>query len=92
MGDMNGDGQNDLRDFDLFVTAYDGVHGAGSLAAALQANVPEPASLALASVMGLFLTCVRPTCRQGQDRNRASANRNGGQAKPLGSEWKGNSV
>lgn len=55
MGDMNGDGRNDLADFDLFVSAYDSAHGAGSLAAALQTQVPEPSPLALASTMGLYL-------------------------------------
>ena len=30
MGDMNGDGSNDLADFDLFVSAYDSAHGSGA--------------------------------------------------------------
>lgn len=51
MGDMNGDGRNDLADFDLFAAAYDGAHGVGALAAALQ--VPEPSTSALASVAAL---------------------------------------
>ncbi|MGD9634805.1 MAG: alpha-L-fucosidase [Pirellulales bacterium] len=52
-GDLNNDGRNDLADFDLFVSAYDGAHGAGALAADL--SVPEPQSLALACLGGLLL-------------------------------------
>jgi alpha-L-fucosidase len=66
MGDMNADGRNDLQDFDLFVTAYDGVHGAGSLAAILLANIPEPASISIASAVGLFLMHYRLTRRMEQ--------------------------
>ena len=60
MGDMNGDGRNDLEDFDLFVFAYDGTHGAGSLAAAISVHAPEPASLALVSVVGVCLAMALP--------------------------------
>jgi len=60
MGDMNADFRNDLEDFDLFVTAYDGTHGAGALVSAIEAQVPEPASIALASVAGLFFVLARP--------------------------------
>ena len=55
-GDMNGDERNDLTDFDLFITAYDGAHGAGSLAADIAAQVPEPHSVALACLAGLLFT------------------------------------
>lgn len=66
-GDMNGDGRNDLDDFDRFVTAYDGVHGAGALALAL--NVPEPATLSSASVFLLCMIHARSTHRRRcQDR------------------------
>jgi alpha-L-fucosidase len=61
-GDMNGDGKNDLKDFDRFVTAYDGVHGAGSFAAMIYANVPEPTVFSLASVIALCLCRARPAC------------------------------
>jgi alpha-L-fucosidase len=64
MGDMNRDGRNDLTDFDLFVSAYDAAHGAGALAAALRANVPEPSPIALASAALLFMVRARPAgCR-----------------------------
>ena len=48
-GDMNGDGKNDLADFDRFITAYDGVHGAGAWPGRLQVNVPEPSTVASVS-------------------------------------------
>jgi alpha-L-fucosidase len=44
-GDLNGDGRNDLTDFDLFTTAYDGAHGFGAFVAMIHSNVPEPGSL-----------------------------------------------
>jgi alpha-L-fucosidase len=56
-GDMNGDGRNDLADFDLFVSAYDGAHGAGALASAL--HVAEPSSAALVSLAALWLSRAR---------------------------------
>ncbi len=40
-GDLNGDFVNDFRDFVIFETAFDTIHGAGALAA-LAAGVPEP--------------------------------------------------
>ena len=69
MGDMNGDFRNDLEDFDLFVTAYDGAHGAGAFLAALQANVPEPASFGLASTLALGLVFARPSRRGAKSRS-----------------------
>jgi hypothetical protein len=56
-GDMNADGRNDLADFDLFAAAYDGAHGAGSLAEALR--VPEPGTGALAAVAALGMMRAR---------------------------------
>jgi alpha-L-fucosidase len=55
MGDMNGDGRNGLQDLDLFIAAYDGAHGAGGFAAALQTLVPEPASRSIALTLALAL-------------------------------------
>ncbi len=46
MGDVNGDFKNDESDFALFKLAYDEVNGAGAFSA-LQAPVPEPATLAI---------------------------------------------
>jgi alpha-L-fucosidase len=59
-GDLNGDGLNNLADLDLFITAYDDVHGTGAFSASVLARVPEPASLAQASVLGLFFVLTRP--------------------------------
>lgn len=53
-GDMNADGRNDLADFDLFVSAYDGAHGSGSLQAALRAPEPSTGALATLAAMGLL--------------------------------------
>jgi hypothetical protein len=46
MGDVNGDFRNDESDFALFKLAYDEVNGAGAFSA-LQASVPEPATLTI---------------------------------------------
>jgi alpha-L-fucosidase len=75
-GDMNGDGKNDLVDFDRFVTAYDGVHGMGALAEALHFNVPEPSTAASVSALALCLIQVRSTYpRRRQDRRCALVRR-----------------
>ena len=46
MGDLDGDGDNDVHDFRDFKDAFITVNGAGSFAAMLN-SVPEPSSLAL---------------------------------------------
>jgi hypothetical protein len=46
LGDMDGNRNHDLIDFDLFVDAFEALNGAGSFAAALTA-VPEPSSIAM---------------------------------------------
>lgn len=58
MGDMNGDGRNDLEDLDLFITAYDGAHGPGAFAT-LQVAIPEPRSTWLVSVAGVYMLSAR---------------------------------
>jgi alpha-L-fucosidase len=59
-GDLNGDGMNNLSDLDLFITAYDDAHGTGAFFAIAQWRVPEPASLAQASIFGVFFVLTRP--------------------------------
>jgi hypothetical protein len=46
LGDLDGDGQNNYADFQLFKSSFDDVNGAGSFAA-MVASVPEPATAAL---------------------------------------------
>lgn len=53
LGDMNGDKANNFEDFRLFKQFYDDANGAGSFAA-MAAGVPEPATVLLAIVAGLF--------------------------------------
>jgi alpha-L-fucosidase len=60
-GDLDGDGMNNLADLHLFITAYDDAHGTGAFSAIVQFHVPEPASLAQASVLGLFFVLTRPS-------------------------------
>ena len=52
-GDLNGDGANDLTDFDVFKTEFDGANGVGAFDAMIAA-VPEPATWVLLA-MGAFL-------------------------------------
>lgn len=47
MGDLNGDGFNNVHDFVQFQTIYDRVHGTGALAALQQVAVPEASTLSL---------------------------------------------
>ncbi|MAT68675.1 MAG: hypothetical protein CMJ58_04055 [Planctomycetaceae bacterium] len=56
-GDLNGDGFNDLIDFDLFKSAFLTAHGPAALAALL-AGVPEPTSLPLATLASTTLAGV----------------------------------
>jgi hypothetical protein len=53
-GDLNGDGNNNLDDFDLFKTAFDAQNGAGAFDAMIAA-VPEPASWLLLAMGGLLM-------------------------------------
>ncbi|HEX2476449.1 MAG TPA: PQQ-dependent sugar dehydrogenase [Lacipirellulaceae bacterium] len=58
-GDLDGDGDNDRADFQLFKLDYNAVNGSGAFEAML-AGVPEPASLALIICgMATLLTCSR---------------------------------
>lgn len=78
LGDMNGDGRNDLEDFDLFVTAYDGAHGSGAFATALAAQVPEPAAVSLLIVAALCAGRTRqPRYRAATDLVTATIHGNG---------------
>ncbi len=52
-GDLTADGANDYDDFLAFKTAYDAVNGGGAFAAMLAA-VPEPTSIVLLALAGLF--------------------------------------
>jgi len=49
MGDLDGDGDNDIDDFGLFRDAYNRVNGAGAFGAMI-ATVPEPGSILLLSL------------------------------------------
>ena len=67
VGDMNGDLLNNHADFVLFKAAYEAVNGSGSFEAMLEAGgVPEPASILLVLVSGLFAVPVlgRSTSRK----------------------------
>jgi hypothetical protein len=62
MGDLNGDFKNDESDFALFKLAYDELNGAGALSA-LQAPVPEPATLTfMCSGALVYGACQRFRC------------------------------
>lgn len=61
MGDLNGDGVNNVVDFGVFKTAYDAANGAGAFAAMIAA--PEPAGCALLAVGGAWLVRRRPARR-----------------------------
>ena len=71
-GDMNGDFQNDHRDFVIFRQAYELEHGAGSLAAALQ--VPEPAGVGWLALGGAaILRAATSACRPAPARSCSAA-------------------
>jgi endonuclease/exonuclease/phosphatase family metal-dependent hydrolase len=52
-GDLNGDFVNDHADFVLFKNAYETAHGAGSFAAMLSLEVPEPSTGLLGVLAGI---------------------------------------
>jgi len=54
-GDLDGDGDNDFDDFDIFKTDYDAFNGEGAFAAMI-AGVPEPSSIVLL-LLGLLAVC-----------------------------------
>jgi hypothetical protein len=56
-GDLNGDGDNDVVDFDLFKADYESFNGPGSFEALL--GVPEPSALALVLLGGLAIAASR---------------------------------
>jgi len=62
-GDLDGDGVNSIKDFGLFKTAFDAANGAGSFQAML-ASIPEPSSVLLLTLGGVFLTASRRTSRR----------------------------
>lgn len=62
IGDLDGDFDHDLADFDLFRTAYIGENGAGAFADLL-AVVPEPAALSLVVLAVLCEMAARCGCR-----------------------------
>ena len=63
-GDLDGDFDHDLRDFQLFKTAYDAASGAGAFAAML-ASVPEPSTALLFGGLALLFPFARPIRRCG---------------------------
>lgn len=67
LGDLNGDGVNDVADFTLFKQAFDVANGAGQFQA-MASSVPEPATVGLA-VAG---TCW-PLLRYGRRHFRATS-------------------
>lgn len=58
LGDITGNGVNDIDDFILFVTDFEAANGAGSFAAMLR-SVPEPSSLLLIGLGSLLLCSLR---------------------------------
>lgn len=58
LGDMDGNRNHDLIDFDLFVDAFEGFNGVGSFEAALSA-VPEPSSIAMLLGVAVSVLAVR---------------------------------
>ena len=64
-GDLDGDGDNDYDDFQLFKSDYNAVHGAGAFEVAIL-GVPEPSSLVLAA--GVAAVCL--ICRRQRDCRR----------------------
>lgn len=66
-GDMNGDRQNDYRDFQLFKAAFEVANGDGAFAAALA--VPEPASAALVAMAASLVLGARRTRLHGLRRD-----------------------
>jgi hypothetical protein len=61
-GDLDGDRDNDIFDYRLFKADYVAANGAGAFAA-LEAAVPEPATIALLAV-GLLWACRSRTARR----------------------------
>jgi hypothetical protein len=53
LGDMNGDKASNFQDFQLFKTFFEEANGEGSFAAMLS-SVPEPSTLLLSMLAGLF--------------------------------------
>jgi hypothetical protein len=60
-GDLDGDFDNDLMDFGLFKTAFDGGNGSGAFDAFL-ASVPEPSALLLVGFAAIAFTAKRIRC------------------------------
>jgi hypothetical protein len=58
LGDLDGDGDNSFDDFEAFKELFDAANGEGAFAAML-AGVPEPSSMALVLLIGVFLTTTR---------------------------------
>lgn len=63
-GDVDRDGDNDIYDFQLFLSDFEAFNGQGSFSAMLQ-GVPEPTSVVLLAgcMMGIFTTRRRPLLR-----------------------------
>ena len=55
-GDLDGDGDNDRVDFNLFKQQFHALHGAGALAALVSRSVPEPGTLSLLGIAAIGMT------------------------------------